>query len=311
MQKKDRKGKNAGKSRRIVDKGENSMRIFRTTRTLRRLDEMLTKAINGTFTEEEYNETELSRLESKWKQYFRMFGMSMERTKAERENIKSMISDISHQMKTPLANIMLYSELLREQTEGEQEKYLAEQIETYAKKLEFLTTALVKMSRLESDVFEICPSVQQAEGLVAAAAAEILPKAQKKQIQIEICGEMEEKACFDQKWTQEALYNILDNAVKYSPEGSRIEVEGKAYAMYFCIAVKDQGIGIREEERAQIFSRFYRSDIVQQEEGIGIGLYLAREIIQREGGYIKVESKEGKGSIFKIFLQKEEICQNC
>ena len=311
MQKKDRKGKNAGKSRRIVDKGENSMRIFRTTRTLRRLDEMLTKAINGTFTEEEYNETELSRLESKWKQYFTMSGMSMERTKAERENIKSMISDISHQMKTPLANIMLYSELLREQTEGEQEKYLAEQIETYAKKLEFLTTALVKMSRLESDVFEICPSVQQAEGLVAVAAAEILPKAQKKQIQIEICGEMEEKACFDQKWTQEALYNILDNAVKYSPEGSRIEVEGKAYAMYFCIAVKDQGIGIREEERAQIFSRFYRSDIVQQEEGIGIGLYLAREIIQREGGYIKVESKEGKGSIFKIFLQKEEICQNC
>ncbi len=294
-----------------MDKGENSMRIFRTTRTLRRLDEMLTKAINGTFTEEEYNETELSRLESKWKQYFTMSGMSMERTKAERENIKSMISDISHQMKTPLANIMLYSELLREQTEGEQEKYLAEQIETYAKKLEFLTTALVKMSRLESDVFEICPSVQQAEGLVAAAAAEILPKAQKKQIQIEICGEMEEKACFDQKWTQEALYNILDNAVKYSPEGSRIEVEGKAYAMYFCIAVKDQGIGIREEERAQIFSRFYRSDIVQQEEGIGIGLYLAREIIQREGGYIKVESKEGKGSIFKIFLQKEEICQNC
>lgn len=294
-----------------MDKGENSMRIFRTTRTLRRLDKMLTKAINGTFTEEEYNETELSRLESKWKQYFTMSGMSMERTKAERENIKSMISDISHQMKTPLANIMLYSELLREQTEGEQEKYLAEQIETYAKKLEFLTTALVKMSRLESDVFEICPSVQQAEGLVAAAAAEILPKAQKKQIQIEICGEMEEKACFDQKWTQEALYNILDNAVKYSPEGSRIEVEGKAYAMYFCIAVKDQGIGIREEERAQIFSRFYRSDVVQQEEGIGIGLYLAREIIQREGGYIKVESKEGKGSIFKIFLQKEEICQNC
>ena len=102
------------------------MRIFRMTRTLQRLDEMLAKAINGTFTEESYDETELSRLESKWKQYFTMSGMSMERTKAERENIQSMISDISHQMKTPLANIMLYSELLQEQTEGEQEKYLAE-----------------------------------------------------------------------------------------------------------------------------------------------------------------------------------------
>lgn len=289
----------------IEGKGGKRVRIFRMTRTLQRLDEMLTKAINGTFTEESYDETELSRLESKWKQYFTMSSMSMERTKAERENIQSMISDISHQMKTPLANIMLYSELLQEQTEGEQEKYLAEQIETYAKKLEFLTMALVKMSRLESDVFKICPSVQRVGSLLRQATEEILPRARQKEIQIEICGDIEGKANFDQKWTQEALYNILDNAVKYSPKGSRIEVEGISYEMYFCIAVKDQGIGIREEERAQIFSRFYRSDLVQQEEGIGIGLYLAREIVQREGGYIKVESKEGNGSIFKIFLQKE------
>lgn len=195
------------------------MRIFRTTRTLQRLDEMLTKAINGTFTEETYDETELS-----W---------------------------------------------------------------------------------LESDVFKICPSVQRVGSLVRQATEEILPRARQKEIQIEICGDIEGKANFDQKWTQEALYNILDNAVKYSPKGSRVEVEGISYEMYFCIAVKDQGIGIREEERAQIFSRFYRSDLVQQEEGIGIGLYLAREIVQREGGYIKVESKEGNGSIFKIFLQKE------
>ena len=289
----------------IEGKGGKRVRIFRMTRTLQRLDEMLTKAINGTFTEESYDETELSRLESKWKQYFTMSSMSMERTKAERENIQSMISDISHQMKTPLANIMLYSELLQEQTEGEQEKYLAEQIETYAKKLEFLTMALVKMSRLESDVFKICPSVQRVGSLLRQATEEILPRARQKEIQIEICGDIEGKANFDQKWTQEALYNILDNAVKYSPKGSRIEVEGISYEMYFCIAVKDQGIGIREEERAQIFSRFYRSDLVQQEEGIGIGLYLAGEIVQREGGYIKVESKEGNGSIFKIFLQKE------
>ena len=245
----------------IEGKGGKRVRIFRMTRTLQRLDEMLTKAINGTFTEESYDETELSRLESKWKQYFTMSSMSMERTKAERENIQSMISDISHQMKTPLANIMLYSELLQEQTEGGQEKYLAEQIETYAKKLEFLTMALVKMSRLESDVFKICPSVQRVGSLLRQATEEILPRARQKEIQIEICGDIEGKANFDQKWTQEALYNILDNAVKYSPKGSRIEVEGISYEMYFCIAVKDQGIGIREEERAQIFSRFYRSDL--------------------------------------------------
>ena len=73
------------------------------------------------------------------------------------------------------------------------------------------------------------------------ATEEILPRARQKEIQIEICGDIEGKANFDQKWTQEALYNILDNAVKYSPKGSRIEVEGISYEMYFCIAVKDQG----------------------------------------------------------------------
>lgn len=246
------------------------MSIFRTTRTLDKLDEMLTKAINGTFTEEEYNETKLSRLESKWKQYFAMSGMSLERTRAERENIKSMISDIFHQMKTPLANIMLYTELLQEQMQGEQEKYLAEQIVIYAKKLEFLTMALVKMSRLESDVFEICPSVQKAEELVTAATAEIMPKAQQKRIQLEICGEVEEQARFDQKWTQEALYNILDNAVKYSPRESKIVVEGKAYEMYFCIAVKDQGIGIREGSVQRFLVGFTGQTACSRKKGSGL-----------------------------------------
>lgn len=141
--------------------------------------------------------------------------------------------------------------------------------------------------------------------LVEQAVEEIAAKAEEKQITV--CAPVMDEnivASYDRKWTLEALGNILDNAVKYSPEESRIVVEVKEYEFYVCIRVKDQKIGIPEEERAQIFGRFYRGRQVQQEDGIGIGLYLAREILQKENGYIKVESKQGEGSTFGIFLSK-------
>ena len=277
---------------------------FKTGKTLRRLDAMLEAAINGTFQEDNYDETELSRLECRWKQYLAMSGKSLEQARQERENIKKLVSHISHQTRTSLSNILLYAELIEDQAEDEDKKTLARQILEQTKKLEFLIQALVKMSRLDTDVFEIVPKQQPIQLLVERAVEEMIPKAQEKKIQI-LCDLPENaEAVYDLKWTAEALGNILDNAVKYSPAGSKIIVEGKAFEIYACISVKDEGIGIRESERAQIFGRFYRSTQVQQEDGIGIGLYLAREILRRENGYIKVQSKEGEGTRFGLYLLK-------
>ena len=278
---------------------------MRTGKTLQRLDEMLTEAMNGTFEESRYDETELSRLESKWKQYLTNSKMSLQRTQMEREKMKTLVSDISHQTKTPLSNILLYAQLLQERTEHTEEQELAKQIVTQTEKLEFLIQSLVKMSRLETEVLEVIPAMNPVRSLVERAVEELQAKAEKKQIKV-VVSEMEEQlqASYDRKWTLEALCNILDNAVKYSPTKSQILVEVKEYEFYVCIRVIDEGIGISEEERAQIFGRFYRGRQVQQEEGIGIGLYLAREILQRENGYIKVESKLGEGSSFEIFLSK-------
>lgn len=277
---------------------------FKTGKTLRRLDAMLEAAINGTFQEDNYDETELSRLECRWKQYLAMSGKSLEQARQERENIKKLVSHISHQTRTSLSNILLYAELIEDQADDEDKKTLARQILEQTKKLEFLIQALVKMSRLDTDVFEIVPKQQPIRLLVERAVEEMIPKAQEKKIQI-LCDLPENaEAVYDLKWTAEALGNILDNAVKYSPAGSKIIVEGKAFEIYACISVKDEGIGIRESERAQIFGRFYRSTQVQQEDGIGIGLYLAREILHRENGYIKVQSKEGEGSCFGLYLLK-------
>lgn len=274
-------------------------------KTLRRLDEMLEQAINGEFEEEKYDETELSRLEAKWKQYLTTSKMSMEQLNKNREGMQALVSDISHQTRTPLSNILLYSQLLCEQTENQEEKHLAEQIVRQAEKLEFLIQALVKMSRLESNILVLKPQKQPIEPLLLEAMEEILPKAEKKKIHIKLQGNPSHNinAVYDKKWTAEALGNILDNAVKYSPLESTVEVTLEKYEFYVCISVRDEGIGISEAERAQIFSRFYRSAEVQQEEGIGIGLYLAREIVQKEKGYMKVLSKKGKGSTFKMYLK--------
>lgn len=274
-------------------------------KTLRRLDEMLEQAINGEFEEERYDETELSRLEAKWKRYLTASKMSMEQLNKNREGMQALVSDISHQTRTPLSNILLYSQFLCEQTESPEEKHLAEQIVRQAEKLEFLIQALVKMSRLESNVLVLKPQRQPVEPLLLEAMEEILPKAAKKKIHVKLQGNFSNnmKAVYDKKWTAEALGNILDNAVKYSPLESTVEVSVERFEFYVCISVRDEGIGISEEERAQIFSRFYRSAEVQQEDGIGIGLYLAREIVQKEKGYMKVLSKKGKGSTFKMYLK--------
>lgn len=276
----------------------------RTGKTLRRLDEMLEAAINGTFEESRFDETQLSRLESRWKQYLTMSERSLKQTRQERENMKKLVSDISHQTRTSLSNILLYTELLEDQTENEDSKKLAHQILSQTKKLEFLIQALVKMSRLETDILEVTPVQQPIRLLVERAVEEMIPRAEEKQIQI-VCSLPENaQAVYDLKWTAEALGNILDNAVKYSPAGSQITVEGREFEIYACITVTDQGIGIQESEKAQIFGRFYRSAQVQQEDGIGIGLYLAREILRRENGYIKVCAREGAGSSFSVYLKR-------
>ena len=276
----------------------------RTGKTLRRLDEMLEAAINGTFEESRFDETQLSRLESRWKQYLTMSERSLKQTRQERENMKKLVSDISHQTRTSLSNILLYTELLEDQTENEDSKKLARQILSQTKKLEFLIQALVKMSRLETDILEVTPVQQPIRLLVERAVEEMIPRAEEKQIQI-VCSLPENaQAVYDLKWTAEALGNILDNAVKYSPAGSQITVEGREFEIYACITVTDQGIGIQESEKAQIFGRVYRSAQVQQEDGIGIGLYLAREILRRENGYIKVCAREGTGSSFSVYLKR-------
>lgn len=280
-------------------------------REARKVEEMLDAALQGNFRESDYDESELSRVETKWKRFLSTSALSKEQLEREKENVKSLVSDISHQTKTPVANIRLYTELLKERLCGEentperqQEIRMAEEISRQAEKLEFLIQSLTKMSGLESNILAVQPEEQGLQKLLEESIGDVTPKAEKKQIQIINNCVDNITAFYDFKWTKEAVCNVLDNAVKYSPRGGKVILSVTEYELYAAVSVRDEGIGIPEEDTARIFGRFYRAESVQQEDGVGIGLYLTREILRKQNGYIKVKSAPGKGSEFFLYLQR-------
>ena len=277
---------------------------WRTARLLTRLDEMLAAAMDGSFTEQRFDESRLSALESRLAQYLAASSVSAQNLQAQKDQISALVSDISHQTRTPVANLQLYAQLLAEQPLGPEGRACAEAIEMQAQKLQSLIEALVKTSRLESGVLALHPAPGELAPMVERAAAQYAPKAAAKGLSLTV-GPAAGSAVFDPKWTEEALCNLLDNAVKYTPAGGAVTVSVQAYELFAAVRVRDTGPGIPEEEQARIFGRFYRAPAAYQAEGGGIGLYLARQIAAGQGGYLKVESAPGAGSTFSLYLPRD------
>lgn len=275
---------------------------IRMKQLTKKLDEMLDKAIDGSFTESCFDESQLSYIENKMWKYLSSSEISARKTAEEKAKIKTLIADISHQTKTPVSNILLYSELLSECDLSDTEKDYANRIFSQSEKLSFLIKSLVKLSRLETGIIALSTKETAIAPMLRDIVLQAQAKAEKKGVSITLeCGD--EKAVFDEKWTNEAVWNIVDNALKYTDKGG-VKITVKEYEMFACIEISDTGQGIPEDEQAQIFSRFYRSENTSSEEGVGIGLYLARQIVSAENGYIKVTSEVGKGSTFSVFLSK-------
>ena len=271
---------------------------LRTKKTIDTIENMLNEAVKGNFSEKSFDETRLSSLETRFAHYLSASVVSARNVELEKDKIKSLIADISHQTKTPIANLLLYSELLLEEDTGNLSAQMCEnivQLHAQSEKLQFLIDSLVKLSRLENGILQLAPQEEALKPMLTLAVKETESKARAKGLEL-ILHDTDEKAYFDSKWTLEAICNILDNAVKYTNEGS-ISLSVTAYEMFV-------RIGIKEEELSKIFSRFYRSEDTKNMEGVGIGLYLSRQIISGEGGYIKVSSVYGQGSTFSVFLPR-------
>ncbi|MBO4863319.1 MAG: HAMP domain-containing histidine kinase [Eubacterium sp.] len=264
------------------------------------LNKMLDDAISGDFQESQFDESELSKLQTKLMRYLSSSSMSEQKLQEEKIRIEELITNISHQTKTPLTNIMMYSELLSEQVKDGPAKDYADEISLQSKKLSELIQALVKMSRLETGIFTFQKEEASLMQVVRNVAGQETSIAKSKNIKLTVIDEHDVNVLIDAKWVTEAVGNIVNNAIKYSGEGTEITLSVFSYEMFSGIRVMDQGIGIPEEEIPKIFSRFYRGIDVHDKEGIGVGLWLARQIVEDHGGYIKVNSKVGQGSTFDI-----------
>ncbi|WP_034869471.1 sensor histidine kinase [Clostridium lundense] len=276
----------------------------KVTIVMKTIDEIIDDAISGKDNKDiDYDETSISALESKMYHFVTISKSNTDAINKERNKIKSLISDISHQTKTPIANILLYSELLLDKSIiNNDEKQLVKGIKVQSEKLKWLIQSLVKMSRLEVGIVSANKVLIPVFGTISNSVEQVFSSADKKKIQITVSCSEDIKAYHDSKWTSEALINIFENAIKYTHANGKINVTVKQYEIFTRIDISDTGIGIHENEFNNIFKRFYRSDRVSQYEGVGIGLYLTRKIISSQGGYIKVKSQINKGSVFSIFL---------
>ena len=251
----------------------------------------------------EDSETMLARICYRLSRLYQIMQENRRKVDEERRELQSLISDISHQVKTPVSNLKMAADTLLEKPVSEAERIdFIRGIFSQTDKLDFLFQVLVKTSRLETGVIQLEKKPGRLFDTVAQAMSGIVYAAEKKEITVSVDCSEDLTVSHDGKWTSEALFNLLDNAVKYTPAGGKIAVSVVLWEMYVEIKVTDTGKGISESNQAAIFRRFYREEEVHDQQGVGIGLYLAREIVTRQGGYIKVVSKLGKGSEFSIML---------
>lgn len=273
-------------------------------RTLRRLNQMLDRAIAGGFVEDTFDESQLSALESRLARFLRGSAVARNTIAGEQKAVKSLIADISHQTRTPVANLLLYASLLSESGLSPEQQELSQALIAQSEKLSFLIHALVKASRLEAGIVAPVPAPGPVGPLLEDAADQERHAAQLKQVTLSVTP-FQGEAAFDPRWTAEALGNIVNNAVKYTPSGGTVTLSAQMLDSFCRIDVTDTGPGIPEHEQAEIFNRFFRGQGSRSAEGLGLGLYLTREILSRQGGYIKVASRPGAGCVFSLYLPRE------
>ena len=249
------------------------------------------------------SETLFARISYRLSRLYDIMQENRRKVDKERQELQILVSDVSHQVKTPVSNLKMVTDTLlsKSVTEKERREFL-QGIQNQTDKLEFLFQALVKTSRLETGAIRLEKKDTPLIDTLAMACSGIVYAAEKKDICVTVDCPEGILLSHDSKWTAEAVFNLLDNAVKYTPVGGAIRISVEQWEMYVKLSVSDTGKGISESNQASIFRRFYREEEVHEQQGVGIGLYLTREIVTRQGGYIKVVSEPGKGSEFSIML---------
>lgn len=283
--------------------------VYRKRKTYRRIDRLLDSVLSQEMiVYSDVEEGEFSALVSKIRQIQEVMGNHVRNAEAEKEEVKSLVSNMSHQLKTPLANLSLYGEILgKGEVSPERRAEFAGKMQRQIEKLDWIIESLSRMVKLEQNIegFEVKDTAIRQTILDAVDA--VYEKMEKKEIRLVMEPFADRLLFHNRKWTAEVFVNLLENAVKYTEKGGTVSIDVRSYELYTEIRIADNGRGIRQEELTDIFKRFYRSPEVENLEGSGIGLYLSKLILEKEKGYMTVASEYGKGSCFSVFLQN---CKN-
>ena len=253
------------------------------------LSDYIDKALDGNLEITEFDEKELSKIKSKLIKFLYASQVKEAKINIEKSKTKDLIADISHQTKTPITNLSLYISLLEDEPKDE---YI-EIIKYELNKLEFLIQNLVKSSRLESDIISLQKHQANLKDIVDDVLREFKVILDEKNISINL---KDQDLIFDldERWLKEAIHNLLDNAIKYSPNGSTINISVYKSYLNYNLDIENECKDLSEETLPKIFERFYRGKNSVSKDGLGLGLYIAREIIEKHGGNIRASLDENR-----------------
>lgn len=265
------------------------------------MEQMLSTRREIQLPEVQDTESVFARFVSKLSRLYDVLRIAEANAEDEKRAMQGMIADLSHQIKTPVANIKMDLELLsaRRMPQEKQQEFM-ERILHQADKMDFLIQSIIKMSRLESGAIQIVPQQADLSQTLANALLSVSAAAEQKEIDISVECPQPLIIRHDTKWTEEAIFNLLDNAVKYTSSNGNIGVRVEMREAGAYLTVADNGMGIPEKLQGVVFSKFFRAPDVHNMPGAGVGLYLTRQILEAQGCYVTVHSIPGKGSTFTI-----------
>ncbi len=270
---------------------------------LYRLNGVLDAAGRGDFQQFQHGRSRLSRLEEKLGQVLAAGSLSRERLEADRKKVAQSMEDFFRQTQTPISSLKLYAGLLQEQPLSTRSRDLVRQLDGEIERMDFLIQSSLKLSQLETDAAKPKPQVHSLAELMREVEAVYAPKASEKDLSFSCVCPWELTACFDPKWTAEAIGIFVRNAIKSTSVGMVSLFAQQAEA--FCrIDISDGGTGISESERTAIFQKDYQGKEAQKAEGARTGLHLAQQILSFQGGHVEVSSQPEEGTTFSVFLPR-------
>lgn len=280
---------------------------------LNSIDKNITLAMNGNYNSDKdkynvpkYSEGTLYRIDYQLDKLISKSYNNNENLIDEKKKLNTLVTEITHQLKTPVAAIKLFNSLLdKDNIEDTEKNNIISKMNDEINKVQWFVNSLTEISKLETGLIQLDIKENDINQTITQAVNSIYILARQKNIEIIMRKNSNKYFYYDSKWTKEAIVNILDNAVKYTDMDGTINIECVNTVMSNKIRITDTGRGINEEDIPFIFDRFYKSNKTGLDEGIGVGLYLAKEIMKSQDGSIKVYSQIGSGTTFELIFYND------